>query len=1062
MSSNITGGNTLTLAGNVNLSESGTTGRILYLTGAGSMRISGTIQDYSGGVGTAHGALTISNSDTTTLAGANTYGGLTTLDLGAGTVILAGSNNSGGATKLTGGTLQLNNAANGGLATGTLSLNGGTLQSLLPAQTLSNKVSLTGNSKGSGTNSITFNGDLTNSGGNRTLTSSITGGNTLTLAGNVNLSESGTTGRTLTLDGMYNTLITGTIQDYSDGVGTAHGGLTITSYGTVTLAGANTYGGLTSLTWGTLILAGSNNSGGGTTLTGGTLQLNNAANGGLATGPLSLSGGTLQSLLPSQAISNSVTLTSLVNVSGTNSITFNGAFTNSGSNRTLTSSITGGNTLTLAGNVNLSEIGTTGRTLYLAGTGNTRISGTIQDYSGGVGTAHGGLTISGFGTVTLTLAGANTYGGLTTLNSEAGTLILAGSNNSGGATTLTSGTLQLNNAANGGLATGTLALNGGALQSLLPSQAISNPVSLTGFDTISGANSITFNGDVTNFGGYQLINNITGGNTLTLAGNVNLSEIGSTGRTLYLNGSGNTLITGTIRDYSGGVGTAHGGLVIISISTGTVTLAGANTYGGLTEVSRGTLILAGRNNSGGATTLSGGTSQLNNAANGGLATGTLTLSGGTLQSLLPSQALSNSVSLTDGSTVSGANSITLNGAFTNVNNNRTLTSSITGGNTLTLAGKVNLSESGTIGRMLTLAGTGNTLIRNTIQDYSGGVGAAHGGLTISNTGTTTLTGANTYGGDTTVNGGTLSVTGAGRLGSGNYAGNLLLSSGTLRYNSTMDQTLSGVISGGGSVIQAGSGMLTLTGSNLYTGGTTLSAGTLTAGNSSAFGLGSVTLTGGTLALGDIEILNTINNNGGTILMATSTMALAANLGSGSQYKGVERVSTGLIGTSTASLLAGNAGGARSVTSSWSSDAHGNAGVKSDVLTLNGTGNDLFVLQMSSTGVVADACLAWYNPGTNQWVNAVLGNDGGTGTLGASYTTAFNQGTMFSLGSWGVDAANGVVWAVINHNSEFAVAVVPEPAVPALLALGGLTLLRRRRVDEKSSGRCSAVDCKEVL
>ncbi len=50
------------------------------------------------------------------------------------------------------------------------------------------------------------------------------------------------------------------------------------------------------------------------------------------------------------------------------------------------------------------------------------------------------------------------------------------------------------------------------------------------------------------------------------------------------------------------------------------------------------------------------------------------------------------------------------------------------------------------------------------------------------------------------------------------------------------QTFGGVISGVGSLTQAGTGILTLTGSNTYSGNTTISAGTLqTAAPNSAYG-----------------------------------------------------------------------------------------------------------------------------------------------------------------------------------------------------------------------------------
>jgi fibronectin-binding autotransporter adhesin len=133
---------------------------------------------------------------------------------------------------------------------------------------------------------------------------------------------------------------------------------------------------------------------------------------------------------------------------------------------------------------------------------------------------------------------------------------------------------------------------------------------------------------------------------------------------------------------------------------------------------------------------------------------------------------------------------------------------------------------------------------------------------------------------------------------------------------------------------------------------------------------------------------------------------------------------------------------------------------SDVVNLTGMGNaggtgftDTFILQMSyneallngfeSFGVAqGNIKIAWKN-GT-EWVNAVTGNS----TSAAHYypNQAYNASARI-LGDYGIDPTNNVVWAVLNHNSEFA--VIPEPST---LVLGGLALLgfagvglRRRRI-----------------
>jgi hypothetical protein len=113
---------------------------------------------------------------------------------------------------------------------------------------------------------------------------------------------------------------------------------------------------------------------------------------------------------------------------------------------------------------------------------------------------------------------------------------------------------------------------------------------------------------------------------------------------------------------------------------------------------------------------------------------------------------------------------------------------------------------------------------------------------------------------------------------------------------------------------------------------------------------------------------------------------------------------------------------------------------SDAVDFSGTGGDLFVIQMNydpsaaQTLSLAESALrlAWRNPANNKWLNAVMGNvsDGPSHFFARAYSSA----TDFKLGNYGVDTINHVVWAVLNHNSEFGVGVVPDPVFQKILSL----------------------------
>ncbi|EGI5759619.1 hypothetical protein ABL38_004851, partial [Salmonella enterica subsp. enterica serovar Alachua] len=92
---------------------------------------------------------------------------------------------------------------------------------------------------------------------------------------------------------------------------------------------------------------------------------------------------------------------------------------------------------------------------------------------------------------------------------------------------------------------------------------------------------------------------------------------------------------------------------------------------------------------------------------------------------------------------------------------------------------------------------------------------------------------NTYTGGTLINGGTLVASNVEALGTGDVTDNATLA---LNTGGTFDNA----ISGSGQVVKSGDETLTLSGTNSYTGGTTISGGSLVATNVEALGTGDVT------------------------------------------------------------------------------------------------------------------------------------------------------------------------------------------------------------------------------
>ncbi|MLS73614.1 AIDA autotransporter-like protein ShdA, partial [Salmonella enterica subsp. enterica] len=175
--------------------------------------------------------------------------------------------------------------------------------------------------------------------------------------------------------------------------------------------------------------------------------------------------------------------------------------------------------------------------------------------------------------------------------------------------------------------------------------------------------------------------------------------------------------------------------------------------------------------------------------------------------------------------------------------------------------------------------TVNTVLEN-VDANSGWNGQS---LTKTGAGTLILNAENTYTGSTTISEGTLIATNVEALGTGNVTDNA-----TLEMNTGGD--FDNAISGSGQVVKSGDETLTLSGANSYTGGTTISGGTLVATNVEALGSGDVT-DNATLELntgGDFD--NAISGSGQVVKSGDKTLTLSG----ANSYSGATTISGGTL------------------------------------------------------------------------------------------------------------------------------------------------------------------------
>ena len=352
-----------------------------------------------------------------------------------------------------------------------------------------------------------------------------------------------------------------------------------------------------------------------------------------------------------------------------------------------------------------------------------------------------------------------------------------------------------------------------------------------------------------------------------------------------------------------------------------------------------------------------------------------------------------------------------------------------------------------------MAGTAGTLGSGAVVDNGaltflrsdnltvGNAISGSGTLTQAGAGTTTLTGTNSYAGATTVTAGTLQIGNGGTTGTVGAA-NVAVSAGArLTINRSDAYTLGQVVSGAGSLRQAGAGTTTLTGTNTYTGATVVDAGTLQLGNGGATGaiaggaitnnatfsinrnnaltlanviggtgtlrndgVGTTTLSGLSTFTGGVEInagsLAVSNIQNGSV---ASHIGASGNAAANLNFDGGILRYTGVAASTDRNFLIEDGGatldGSGTGVLTWNGSPSYDVIDQARSLTLTGTTNgNLFAGSLTDNGVGA---LSLTKAGTSRWILAGNNTYSGTTTISAGTLQVGNNGTTGSLGSGAV-------------------------------------------------------------
>ncbi|EIS7264628.1 fibronectin-binding autotransporter adhesin ShdA [Salmonella enterica subsp. enterica serovar Widemarsh] len=426
--------------------------------------------------------------------------------------------------------------------------------------------------------------------------------------------------------------------------------------------------------------------------------------------------------------------------------------------------------------------------------------------------AHGTFTVDADSTFTVTseldeTTATSGWDGSKLTKQGDGTLILSNTGNDYGDTEIDGGILAAKDAASLGTGDVTIAENA---KLALSQGTLDNNVTGEGQIVKSGSDELIVTGD----------NNYSGGTTIS-GGTLTADHADSLG-------------TGTI---------ANSGVLQVGEGELENTLSGS---GSLVKTGAGELTLSGDNTYSGGTTISGGTLRADHADSLGSGdidnSGVLKVGEGELKN-----TLSGSGSLVK----TGTGELTLSGDNT-----------YSGGTTIDdgvlIADHADSLGTGAVANSGVLK-VGEGELKNTLF--------GSGSLVKTGTGELTLSGDNTYSGGTTITGGTLIAASVNALGSGDID-----NSGVLQVG---EGELKNTLFGSGSLVKTGTGELTLSGDNSYSGGTTISDGTLTADHADSLGSGDID-NSGVLKVGEGELENTLSGSGSLVKTGTGELTLSGN------------------------------------------------------------------------------------------------------------------------------------------------------------------------------------------